>query len=62
MIPEAPTNAPDIIRPLFMRTNPVADAAIPEYELRRDITTGISAPPIGIVSVTPKIAESAITM
>ena len=28
--PEAPTKAPEIIRPLFIRTNPVAAAATPE--------------------------------
>ena len=56
--PDAPTNAPLIIRALFMRTNPVAAAAIPEYELSNEITTGISAPPIGMVSVTPKTAAA----
>ena len=28
--PDAPTNAPAIINPLFIKTKPVAEAAIPE--------------------------------
>ena len=55
--PEAPTRAPAIIKPLFIRTKPVAAAAIPEYEFNNEITTGISAPPIGIVIVMPNIAD-----
>ncbi len=53
MIPEAPTSEPAIISMLLLSTNPVAAAASPEYELRREITTGMSAPPIGIVARTP---------
>ena len=53
--PEAPTRDPLIISALLLIKNPVAAAAIPEYELRSDITTGISAPPIGIVRPTPRI-------
>ena len=37
MSPEAPTNAPLIIRALLPKTNPVAAAAIPEYEFNKDI-------------------------
>ena len=59
--PDAPTSAPAIINPLFIKTKPVAEAAIPEYEFNREITTGISAPPIGIVSVIPINADKAIT-
>ena len=59
MRPEAPTNAPAMINPLFIRTNPVAEAATPEYELSSEMTTGISAPPIGMVNVIPIRAEMA---
>ncbi len=55
--PDAPTRAPDIISPLFIKTNPVAAAATPEYELSREITTGMSAPPIGMVRVMPINAD-----
>ena len=57
--PDAPTSAPAIINPLFIKTNPVAEAAIPEYEFNREITTGMSAPPIGIVRVMPMTADIA---
>jgi hypothetical protein len=33
-------------------------AAIPEYEFNREITTGISAPPMGITEVIPIRRES----
>ena len=60
--PDAPTRAPEIINALLFNTNPVEDAAIPEYEFSNEITTGISAPPIGIVSATPIRADIAINM
>ena len=51
-----------MISRLFSRTNPVAAAASPEYELSRDMTTGISAPPIGITNNNPRIPAEAISM
>ena len=44
---------------LLSRTKPVEAAANPEYELSSAIATGMSAPPIGIVSSTPPTAASA---
>ena len=52
-IPDAPTRQPLTINAWFCKTKPVAAAAIPEYELSSDITTGISAPPIGITDKIP---------
>src|SRR3989304_7569295 len=46
--PEAPTNAPHIMRILLLRTKPVAAAATPEQEFSKEMTLGISAPAIGI--------------
>ena len=40
-------------------TKPVAATAMPVYELSRETTTGMSAPPIGITSCTPRISDSA---
>ncbi len=40
-------------------TKPVAAAARPEYEFSRAITTGMSAPPIEKVSVTPSTPATA---
>ena len=39
-------------------TNPAALAARPEYELSSEMTTGMSAPPIGMTSRTPRMRES----
>tara|TARA_Y100000992_G_C20930078_1_gene334065 strand:- start:39 stop:245 length:207 start_codon:yes stop_codon:yes gene_type:complete len=53
MAPEEPTSAPVIIKALFSNVNPIPAAAQPEYEFNIDITTGISAPPIGIINKKP---------
>ena len=51
--PEEPTSAPVIISALFSKVNPIPAAAQPEYEFNIEITTGISAPPIGIINKNP---------
>tara|TARA_B000000532_G_scaffold187632_1_gene153667 strand:- start:60 stop:296 length:237 start_codon:yes stop_codon:yes gene_type:complete len=51
--PDDPTSAPVIIKAVFSKVNPIPAAAHPEYEFNIDITTGISAPPIGIISRKP---------
>ncbi len=53
--PAAPTSAPPMIRGFDSMTNPAADAASPEKELRREMTTGMSAPPMGITERIPMI-------
>jgi hypothetical protein len=55
--PEAPTKEPATINTLFDIINPVNAAAIPERELSKETTTGISAPPIGSTSINPRIQE-----
>ena len=57
--PAAPTIEPAMISTLFPMTKPVNAAAIPESELRRLTTTGISAPPIGITNSIPRIVDVA---
>ncbi len=47
--PEEPTNAPVIISAVFSNVKPIPAAAQPEYEFNIEITTGMSAPPIGII-------------
>src|SRR5262245_46373849 len=54
MKPEKPSSVPAMINTLLERTKPVAAEERPAYELSRDITTGISAEPIGMTSNTPK--------
>ncbi len=53
--PEAPTRAPPMMSAEFEMTKPVAAAAMPERELSRAMTTGMSAPPIGITARTPSV-------
>ena len=52
--PLAPTKAPATINTLFSITKPAAQAAKPEKLFNKAMTTGISAPPIGITKRTPR--------
>ena len=47
------------MRTVLERTKPVAEAARPVAALRSEITTGMSAPPIGSTKRTPKRTASA---
>ena len=47
---------------LLSRANPVAAAAKPEQEFRKEITTGMSTPPTGTTSKTPKTDATAIKL
>ena len=60
-VPDAPTSIPLTIRTSLWSTNPVAAAARPVKALRSEITTGMSAPPIGSTKRTPKSADPAMT-
>ena len=53
--PDAPTSAPAMIRTGLSMTKPAIATAVPVNEFRSEMTTGMSAPPIGRVIVTPKI-------
>jgi hypothetical protein len=55
--PDAPTSEPAMIRTLLSSTKPVAAAARPEYEFRSATTTGMSAPPMGMTNMRPKMSE-----
>ena len=46
-----------MIRAVFSKVKPMPAAAQPEYEFNIEITTGISAPPIGIINNTPTKKE-----
>ena len=54
MVPDAPTSIPLTIRTLFSSSNPVAAAASPVNAFSSEITTGMSAPPMGSTKSTPK--------
>src|SRR5438445_12541601 len=45
MNPEAPSRAPAMMRSLLSRTKPMAEAERPAYEVRSEMTVGMTAPP-----------------
>ena len=57
--PEAPTRAPAMISTSLPSTKPAIATAVPVKMLSSEMTTGMSAPPIGRTIVTPKISEAA---
>ena len=60
-VPDAPTSAPLTIRTFSCRAKPAADAASPVQAFSSEITTGMSAPPIGSTKRTPNVSEAAMT-
>ena len=56
--PLAPTSEPAMMSSGLSSTNPAAEAARPEHELSRAITTGMSAPPMATVPSTPRSAPA----
>ena len=52
--PDDPSSAPAVMSSLFSSTKPIATAASPAYEFSSEMTVGMSAPPIGRISSTPK--------
>ena len=56
--PDEPSSAPAVMSTLFSSTNPIATAASPAYAFSSEMTVGMSAPPIGMISRTPKISDS----
>jgi hypothetical protein len=58
-VPDAPTSAPLTISTVLWSTKPVADAARPVHALSSEITTGMSAPPIGSTNRTPNASAPA---
>tara|TARA_B100000963_G_C22454866_1_gene592875 strand:+ start:651 stop:869 length:219 start_codon:yes stop_codon:yes gene_type:complete len=60
--PEEPTKAPVIINAVFSKVKPIPAAAHPEYEFSIEITTGISAPPIGMINKNPIKKDIAISI
>ena len=57
--PEAPTRAPAMIRTGLLITKPAIATAVPVNEFSSEMTTGMSAPPIGSVIVTPNVSAAA---
>src|SRR4051812_6760053 len=59
-VPEAPTSMPLTISTFECSTKPVAAAASPVKAFSNEITTGMSAPPIGSTNMTPNSAATTI--
>ena len=53
-LPEAPTSVPATMRAKLLRVKPLAATARPVNALRSEITTGMSAPPMGSTNATPR--------
>ena len=56
--PDDPSSAPAMMSTLFSSTKPIATADSPAYEFSSEITVGMSAPPIGMISSTPNTSDS----
>ena len=52
-VPAAPTKIPPVNITLLLYKNPPQAAATPVNEFNNEMTTGISAPPIGSTNSTP---------
>ena len=50
-----------MIKAVFSKVKPIPAAAQPEYEFNIEITTGISAPPIGIINKIPNKKDIKVT-
>ena len=62
MLPEAPTSAPATISAQFPMTNPAIATAVPVNAFSSEITTGMSAPPIGSTIITPNPSDASTRM
>src|SRR5580692_8417428 len=60
--PEEPTSEPAMISIGLFSEKPMPTAAQPEYELSIDTTTGMSAPPIGMMISTPSANAISVMM
>ncbi len=51
--PAAPTSAPATIRAMLLMARPDMATAVPVQAFNTEMTTGISAPPIGMTNTRP---------
>ena len=62
MPPDAPTRAPATISAQFPMTKPAIATAVPVNAFSSEITTGMSAPPIGSTIITPNPSDASTTI
>ena len=60
-LPEAPTSVPATIRAKLLSVNPLAATASPVNAFSSEITTGMSAPPMGSTNATPSTSARTIS-
>ena len=58
-VPAAPTRIPPVNITLLLYRKPPQAAATPVNEFSNEMTTGISAPPIGITNMIPYTSDKA---
>ena len=58
MVPDAPTIIPATIITVLFSATPVAAADSPVNAFSSEITTGMSAPPMGSTTMLPRTAET----
>ena len=58
MEPDAPTSAPAMISAQLPMTKPAMATAVPVNAFSSEMTTGMSAPPIGSTIVTPNASAA----
>ena len=62
MPPDAPTSAPAMVRVALSSTKPAIATAVPVKAFSSEITTGMSAPPIGSTISTPRPSAASTAM
>ena len=62
MPPDAPTSAPAMISAQLPMTKPAIATAVPVKAFSSEMTTGMSAPPIGSTIITPNASAASTTI
>jgi len=61
-VPEAPTNVPATMSSVLLSVNPDAATARPVKAFKSEMSTGVSAPPMGSTKMAPSASDSTSTM
>ncbi len=61
-VPEAPTNVPATMSRVLLRVNPDAATARPVKAFNNEMSTGVSAPPMGRTKIAPRTSDSTNTI
>ena len=61
-VPDAPTSVPATMSSVLLRVKPDAATARPVKALSREMSTGVSAPPMGRTKIAPSTSDRTNTM